>query len=387
MLRFFILLGLFFSGLTSEAQLIRVGLFSNQKISQARFSPKVGSCFIFSDTNFIAKITSPDIIEFSPEQNDKIEIIINGKIYPSVNNISIVQEKNENHLDIKVLKPTLKTRAYEGDFFVLNTKGYLQIINDIDLEQYLEGVIESEAGTGQRIEYYKVQAIISRTYAMKYKKKHESSGFNLCDATHCQAYLHKRNNSDLIDSAVSRTRGVIMLDKNGTMFSTFFHANCGGQTCEPDAVWNEKIEGFSSFKDTFCIHTNQSKWVKKIPIKDWNTFLQDKYNFPIWDTLSVEQMFKFEQIERKTFFINPFFGIPLRDIREAFKLKSTFFSCSKEGDFIVLSGKGFGHGVGLCQEGGMSMAKYGYDYKQILAFYFPGMILYEQPIASFSFRK
>jgi stage II sporulation protein D len=68
-------------------------------------------------------------------------------------------------------------------------------------------------------------------------------------------------------------------------------------------------------------------------------------------------------------------------------LKSTFFNCRKEGDFIVLNGRGFGHGVGLCQEGAMNMSKHGYTYGQILNFYYPDRNLAVIPIFSFSLRK
>ena len=55
----------------------------------------------------------------------------------------------------------------------------------------------------------------------------------------------------------------------------------------------------------------------------------------------------YEQLERKAFYIHPVFGIPLRDLREEFNLKSTFFSCYPEGNEVVIKGRGFGHGVGL----------------------------------------
>lgn len=387
MLRIFGVLIILFISHYAKAQLIRVGLFNAQKINHLKFVSKSGASFVFADTNFISKINGSDIVEFILDENSNINLSLNGKQLFSGNSFSVLQEKNEGFSEIKVLKPLLKPRFYEGDFFLESSKGFIQIVNEIDLEQYLEGVVESESGTGQKLEYYKVQSIISRTYAMKYKNKHEASGFNLCDATHCQAYLHKRNGSTIIDSAVNETRGIVMLDKKGKLLSTFFHANCGGQTCEPDIVWNEKIDGFSSFKDTFCIHTKQANWTKKIPLKDWNSFLSDKYDFPTWDSTSLEQIHRFEQIDRKAFYINPVYGIPLRDIRDAFKLKSTYFSCSKEGEYIVLQGKGYGHGVGLCQEGAMNMANLGYDYKRILSFYYPGMFLVQQPISSFSFRK
>lgn len=387
MLRFFSILLFLCLSNCANAQLIRIGLFNAQKINHLKFISKSGTSFLFSDTNFIAKITPSDWIEFILDENSKMNVLLNGKPLLSIGSISILQEKNEDFAEIKVLKPSLKARLYEGDFLVESSKGYIQIVNEIDLEQYLEGVVESESGTGQKLEYYKVQAIISRTYALKYKRKHESAGFNLCDATHCQAYLHKRNGSTIIDSAVNNTRGIVMLDKKGKLFSTFFHANCGGQTCEPDVVWNEKIDGFSSFKDTFCIHTKQANWTKKIPLKDWHSFLSDKYDFPIWDSTCMEQIHSFEQIDRKAFYISPVYGIPLRDIRDAFKLKSTYFSCTKDGEFILLQGRGYGHGVGLCQEGAMNMVNFGYDYKRVLSFYYPGMFLVQQPISSFSFRK
>jgi stage II sporulation protein D len=369
-----------------QAQQFRIGLFNSQKLNALKFSPKNGNYYIFSDTILVHKVNTQDVIDINPSSNGNIELNLNGKhvdFYPFV---SFVAEKNENFLEVKVTKPNLKPRLYEGDFKVVNKKGYLELVNEIDLEQYLEGVVESESGPGQKTEYYKVQATISRTYALKYKNKHESAGFNLCDGTHCQAYLHKRNQSSLIDSAVKFTRSIVLLDSSGELSSTFFHANCGGQTCEPDQVWNEKIVGFKSFRDTFCIHTKQANWMKKIPVNEWFSFLEDKYRFPTWDSVSYQMATNFIQSERKAFYINPFFGIPLRDIRDAFKLKSTYFNCKIEGDFMVLTGKGFGHGVGLCQEGAMNMSKYGFRFEQIISFYYPNRMLAEIPI-SFSFPR
>jgi stage II sporulation protein D len=371
MIRFLIL---FLFNLTLQsftAQQIRIGIYHSQKITAARFTPKNGLYFIFSDTNLIAKAETNDVLEMKVTPNNQFELIMNEISLGFFSSLTFVSDKNENYLETKITKPNLKPRLYEGDFSCSWVKNHLEIVNEIDLEDYLEGVVESEAGYGQKMEYYKVQAIISRTYAVKYRSKHEKSGFNLCDGTHCQAYFHKRNQTSLIDSAVRYTRRAVLIDSTNELSATFFHANCGGQTCEPDAVWNQKMIGFSSFKDTFCVHTSQAKWTKKIPLKDWFSFLEEKYHFPTWDSLSYSLAINFAQDERKAFYINPFYGIPLRDIREAFNLKSTYFGCKKEGEFIVLNGRGFGHGVGLCQEGAMNMAKKGINYEQILNFYFP----------------
>ncbi len=69
------------------------------------------------------------------------------------------------------------------------------------------------------------------------------------------------------------------------------------------------------------------------------------------------------------------FSLPLQKIRDDLDLRSTFFSVRVEGDSVILDGKGYGHGVGLCQEGAMAMAEKGFDYRQIIYFYFEGVII------------
>jgi stage II sporulation protein D len=76
-----------------------------------------------------------------------------------------------------------------------------------------------------------------------------------------------------------------------------------------------------------------------------------------------------------TFYLDPIYKIPLNELRDEFKLKSTFFSAEIIDENILLQGRGFGHGVGLCQEGAMNMSKLGYKHEQILNHYFNGMYL------------
>src|SRR5690606_33642675 len=156
----------------------------------------------------------------------------------------------------------------------------------------------------------------------------------------------------------------------------YFFANCGGQTSESDFVWNEPVSYCRSIVDTFCIHSKQATWTKKIPKSEWRAYLINQFGFPVSDSLFGNYLYTFSQPKRHAFFLHPKLGIPLRDLRVQFKLKSTWFDCYPEGDYVVLNGKGFGHGVGLCQEGAMRMATYGYNYEQILKFYFTDIELY-----------
>jgi len=360
-----------------SAQNIRVGIFSDKSIKELEGIVGKGTYFVFKDTLQLAKIGPADILKAS-YTSGLIRITVNGVEKGRGKSFRVIQDQQEDYVQLRLISPAAKQRSYEGDFDIEIRKEALSLINNLDMETYLEGVVESEGGPGQKLNYYKAQAIISRTYAMKYWNKHKEVGYNLCDRVHCQAYLHHRSATVTIDSAVHQTRGLVMVNEDGDLYPTYFHANCGGQTSEPHYVWNEEIPNLCSFKDTFCIHTQQATWEKKIPKEQWLKFLVDKYDYPVWDSISYERLSHYTQDQRDAFYIHPIYGIPLRDIREQFKLKSTFFDAEIVGEEVLLHGRGFGHGVGLCQEGAMNMAKRGYNFDQILGYYYPQMKLLDR---------
>ncbi|MFN4879336.1 MAG: SpoIID/LytB domain-containing protein [Flavobacteriia bacterium] len=370
-----LVLFLLFSCTFLSAQKMRIGLYSANSVKE--FQLAIGS------GQYLLNATLSDGSNQSVLLNTlaQARFKINGAVIQfyqagtyrfQASQFELIQMAHEDFCNWSVPALSTKTRAYEGDFELRIYKGNLQLINVLPLETYLEGVVACEGGPGHQKAYYQAQAIISRTYALSNLQRHQKEGYQLCERVHCQSYLHKRTGSALIDSSVYQTRSIVLLGPNGDYFPTYFHANCGGQTCEPQDVWNEQITGLQSFKDTFCIHTKQATWVKRIPLQTWIDFLTTQYDFPLTDSLSYALLQEFRQPERSAFYLHPVYGIPLRDLREEFKLKSSFFDAVVVGEELVLSGKGFGHGVGLCQEGAMQMAKKGYSYDQILRYYYPG---------------
>lgn len=355
-----------------SAQQLRIGVLRDYSVKRLTFSYNDGSYSIFGDTTDFGSILPNEYVEVQWSANKiilkkgTIELGIFSKVY-------LVQNSPGTSLVLTSKTPVVKQRKYEDDFEISSSSKDLTIVNLVDMDNYLAGVVESEGGGGRHLHYYKVQALMSRTYAVKYLGKHSKEGFDLCDRVHCQAYHSMMRFTPLIDSAVQQTHDEVMIDSHGKLIDSYFHANCGGQTCEPQYVWNESIDYLSSFVDTFCIYTKQANWEQRVSQDKWRDFLVKKYNYPINDSLYASMIFTFSQPQRMAFYLHPVFGIPLRDLREEFNLKSTFFSCYPEGDQVVIRGKGFGHGVGLCQEGAMKMAKSGYSYEQIANFYFPGI--------------
>jgi stage II sporulation protein D len=358
-----------------HAQDVRVGLFSEQNIKRVTFSNNQGNYLIFIDTLEIDTIRQFEFVDVYLKGS--LLLVKKGTFEIGLfKQLKLVQTHFDHSLSIQVQEPYLSARKYEGDFEISAKPSGISLVNVIDMDNYLAGVVESEGGTGRHPEYYKVQAIMSRTYAEKYRNRHKKDGYDLCDRTHCQAYHSMMRHSPLIDTAVIGTRGQLLTDLHNQPLDAYFHANCGGQTCETQYIWNTKTAYLSSFSDTFCLYSKQSTWEKRIMKDDWIHYFTSKFGYPSDDSLQRQALFYFDQPFRKGFFLNPIYGIPLRDIREAFDLRSTFFSCSPDGNEVVLKGKGFGHGVGLCQEGAMKMAKMGYSARQILLYYFPGGKVY-----------
>lgn len=354
---------------------MRIGVYRASKIQRIVFAYNDGSYTIIGDTTDFGSILQNEFIEVSTDTNGYIKLKKGAVELGSFLKVSVFQNYVNTSIVLSPKTPNLKERKYKDDFEVTSGKFGLNIINLVDMNNYLGGVVESEGGGGKELEYYKVQALMSRTYALKYKTKHHKEGFDLCDQVHCQAYHSMLRFTPLIDSAVHCTVGMVMTDERGALIDAYFHANCGGQTSEPELVWNTPVPYLYTFKDTFCIYTKQAIWEKKIPQDEWREYLVEHFNYPINDSVFGGLIFTFNQPQRLAFYQNPILGIPLRDIREKFELKSTYFSCYLDSNSVVVRGRGFGHGVGLCQEGAMKMARYGYNYLQIAQYYFPNAII------------
>jgi len=365
-----------FVSLNAFSQQLQIGIMRGYHITSFQISYLSGQYEIRNDTALICEMKLDDKLIFK-RSDSLIQLSKNGISVGSYQKIYVSQKKKNSSFGIQCLTPVNKKARKYMDNLIIQIEGNynLKVINEVESANYLAGVIESEGGGGKHIEYYKVQAILSRTYALDHLNKHQKDGFQLCDEVHCQSYLNMMRLTPTINDAVKSTEGIVMIGSNLKLADGFFFANCGGQTSESDFVWNISVPYCKSIRDTFCIHSKQATWEKRIPKSTWEKYLLSEFGYPISDSIYGPMMYHFNQVSRDAFFVSPHLGIPLRDLRVEFGLKSTWFSCHLSGNEIVLNGKGFGHGVGLCQEGAMRMAQFGYNYEQILKFYFTGIEL------------
>jgi stage II sporulation protein D len=205
----------------------------------------------------------------------------------------------------------------------------------------------------------------------KYFDKHSSDKYNVCDNTHCQAF-NGFSPDTLLNKATLETRGLVILDKDSSLIISAFHSNCGGETSSSDDVWLSGQPYLKSVVDPYCLTSRNATWRKSYPVNEWISYIRKSgYN----GNVENPSVFNFMQESRLTDYKTGALKIPLRTIRMDLNLRSTFFSVYAVGDSIILKGRGYGHGVGLCQEGAMEMAARGFNYIQIIDFYYSGVVI------------
>jgi len=364
--RFFILLVLLVQvGL--YAQDVNVGLYQDQLITKAVAYCSAGSYSLITDGAERCTLESNGILYLTLE-NSKIRVLDSDRDYGQVDRVELRATDPDAVFRLRPISPELESRAYDDNLLVSAGERFLTMVNQIDLDKYLAGVVQAEAGTNAHMEFYKAQAVLCRTYALKQNQRHASEGFSLCDGTHCQVYKGRSKLNPEILEAVLATTGIVAADYNYKLITAAYHANSGGQTQRASDVWVSDADYLLSIVDPYSLHQAQSKWQDTISFKEWKAYLI-KNGMESVQKLP-EEIIYVEQMRRKKYFILDKDSIRMTKIREDWGFRSSFFDMFPEGDSILVWGKGYGHGIGMSQEGAMKMANDDFSYEDILKFYF-----------------
>ena len=349
---------------------VKIRLFSNQSPESAVFSVTNGNykiCAFNRDSIVVSKGESVFISRFDGilliKTRDSSGFISDSILFSS--------QTGNDSFSLRVNGSTPVRQYYSGDLRCFPDLGTLVLVNTCDVEKYIAGVVKAEGGSGKNIEYFKSQAVITRTYMYRYLDKHKSDGYNLCDNTHCQAFNGSSSDS-ILNKAALETKGLVILDHDSLLIISAFHSNCGGETASSEDVWLSSQTYLRKVVDPYCINSKNAIWQKKFSVNEWMEFITKSGYSGLTDDTSV---FSFSQNSRMSDYQVGTFKIPLTTIRADMNLRSTFFSVVTEGDSVILRGRGYGHGVGLCQEGAMVMASKGFNYMEIIDFYYSGVMI------------
>ena len=366
---------------TANAEKVRVRLYSTNNIKTLNISFDLGQYNLYADNNNLLEdmIGEGRSVLIRVEKN-KIHVSVNEDDYGLFGSIRL--EATDTACILCINPEGCKQRTYEGNLEVKPLKnGNLQIVNDVEFETYIAGVVQSEI-YGDHSDIFRIQAIISRTWALRNIQKHRNDDYNFCDQVHCQAYLNRCIRPDIMMGAI-QSSGETLVDENGDLIDTPFHSNSGGQTANSEDVWRAALPYLRAVEDTFSFRMRQSDWVKNISLDRWLNYFAKTHKINIQDSANLDTLLHFTQDRRCARIL----GVPLTRVRVDFQLKSTFFSVKVDSasNSVILNGHGYGHGVGLSQEGAIRMVRLGYSYDSILHHYYTGAILHHDPTANRSY--
>ena len=360
-------------GILRNVQLKKVSLKVSESTYSLKSSKKILKNKVSSKTNIVLQYSS-----------GKLSLTIDGKFIGNFDTLKLSNlESDTGIISVSGEIPFLKSRSYYDDLLIFPQKKSLTLVNVVNFGRYIIGVLESEVGEGKSKNFYKVHAIISRTYALKNQYKFIHEGFYLTDLVNCQVYKGNMYKDSNIIKAVQETENLILVDENMEYIVASYFSNSGGQTNNVEDVWSKALPYLRSIHDPYSMGGTNYDWEKTISKSKWLQYLKKKYQYPINEVEARNAALNFKQKIRHKFLIDWVYQIPLTEIRKDWKLKSTYFSIFDNGETLTFKGKGFGHGVGLSQEGAMRMIEIGYDFLEVLRFYYTDVHLIDMKMREF----
>jgi len=304
-------------------------------------------------------------------------LLINGKKTKTAT--VVIETRGRNlHLSIDSGVPRKPARQWVvRGAIVLTVKGsHLLVVNNIDLENYVAGVVSSEISPDWHEEVLKTQSVAARTYVLHKKLLHEHPLYDVVASVQDQVYTGAKQVNGSVREAVKATRGQVLTYEQRPIFAAY-SSTAAGPTEDAFNVWEKDLPYLKGVDCPFDEESPLYQWETAIPFQSFEQSLRDEglvvgamatlapYTFTRSGRVNEIRILhsKGELIVR---------GQDLRRILGYSKIRSTQFHIESIGREVVFAGKGAGHAVGLCQWGAKEMAELGYRYESILQYYYPG---------------
>ncbi|UOF01758.1 SpoIID/LytB domain-containing protein [Bdellovibrio reynosensis] len=263
----------------------------------------------------------------------------------------------------------------------LNANKNVDVIGLVPLEDYVIGVIASEMPLSWPLETLKAQAVAARSYALAVMNERKDKPYQLESTVLDQVYQHvltHNENDPLVKKAVQAVRsteGIELYTADNKILKSFFHADCGGETTSAKNVWNAGPSA-GVVVDKSCPFSPKAHWKLEVSKLE----LEKKLNISGLSKLELIRTPGEKRIKsvKVTFADSKTILLSSNELRQKLgfqELKSSLFDLKTVGSNYVFEGRGFGHGVGMCQWGSRALGKNGLSFRQILKHYYPLALL------------
>jgi len=282
-------------------------------------------------------------------------------------------------------------QRYRGSVEIRKIDGNLWVINVVDLEEYLKGVVPCEIGglSEKQFEAAKAQAVAARTYALAHLDQYADLGFDLYATVQDQVYKGLGCEREMTNRAIESTAGEVLFYRNDPIEAKY-HSTCGGRTADFNDAWSGNPPPYlRSVRCRYCEESPYYAWNKEMTKKEFYAHIRDRLrrvniNLNRGELIKSLKLRRNRRSKRVREIVivtsKDEYKIPTYRIRTLLGrpgdpgglLKSNYFDIKTRRDKIIIEGRGFGHGVGMCQYGAIEMANCGKKYRQILRHYYRG---------------
>ncbi len=267
---------------------------------------------------------------------------------------------------------SLRGKAYPGSLRILRKRGGLLAVNVVDLDAYLKAVVPSEMPPEWPQEALEAQAVVSRSFVLSHALRNKDRDFDISSSA--QVYDPNRRDQRT-DKAVDATRNTVLFYK-GKLLLSYFSTCCGGFTEYASNVWQTEGRFPPPVRCPFCREEPGFRWRARMSFEELRRKLR-RAGISGARSIAVHRRsasggrvtaLKIKsQDGDKVIKINRF-----RMTMGPSVIKSGFFNIEAKDGYVTFAGRGWGHGVGMCQRGAKVLAKRGKSFKSILQYYFPG---------------
>ncbi len=284
-------------------------------------------------------------------------------------------EEYGNILEVKPLGDSfirVNNRTYRGEIEVRKRNDTLLVINEVDLEEYLYGVMKHEISPAWPLEAVKAQAVAARSFALNKKLGNVGKPYDLCATITSQVYGGLSGEDPRSNEAIDETRGEILTYEERPI-AAYYHATCGGETEDVENVWGGRLPYLKSVRCRYCKDSPHYEWEEKLSLLEISNALGHK---GISEVESIEIYERSDTGRIVKLVVEDEFGkhiISGNQFRMALGpnlIRSTLFKIKEKRGRVEFKGKGWGHGVGMCQWGTKGMAERDFSYKEILKHYY-----------------
>jgi len=254
-------------------------------------------------------------------------------------------------------------------------KGLL-LVNHVDLEEYVKGVVPAEVNSAWHPEMLKVQAIAARTYALYQHMLSATRDYDVVASTQDQVYRGRQGIDERVIQAVESTRGLVVAYQGAPIYAAF-SSTAAGITEDAMNVWSKDLPYLKGVECPFDLESPFYQWKASVKLDTLEKNLRQQ-GFAI-GTISAITPLAYSRAGRVATIriVHSSGELTLRgeDLRKTVGytvVPSTQFTIESVGQDVVFSGYGAGHAVGLCQWGAKELAELGYSFSSILRYYYPG---------------